>query len=92
VFPPLLSPSADSERLRIEPPNNPKEVFMNHPRWFAPWRLALALLIALSFVQAVGYGQAARLHPRRIAVFGSSVANGTGDELAREGYRACCGR
>ena len=28
----------------------------------------------------------AKLHPHRIAVFGSSVANGTGDEFALDGY------
>jgi lysophospholipase L1-like esterase len=44
------------------------------------------LLAVLVVVQAVGYSQAAKLHPRRIAVFGSSVANGRGDEFAREGY------
>jgi lysophospholipase L1-like esterase len=36
--------------------------------------------------QLVGHGQATRLHPHRIAVFGSSVANGRGDEFARDGY------
>src|ERR1043165_7363855 len=30
--------------------------------------------------------RSARLHPHRIAVFGSSVANGRGDETARDGY------
>ena len=49
-------------------------------------RRLLPLLLALVVSQAVGYGQAAKLHPRRIAVFGSSVANGRGDEFAREGY------
>jgi len=46
--------------------------------------LAFVGLVILS--QVVGYGQAARLHPHRIAVFGSSVANGRGDEFARDGY------
>lgn len=35
---------------------------------------------------AVAHGQSGATKPRRIAVFGSSVANGTGDELAMEGY------
>ena len=49
-------------------------------------RPLLSLLLALLVSQAVGYGQTAKLHPRRIAVFGSSVANGRGDEFARDGY------
>jgi lysophospholipase L1-like esterase len=49
-------------------------------------KLLLALVAVASVVPIVAYGQAARLHPHRIAVFGSSVANGTGDELARDGY------
>jgi lysophospholipase L1-like esterase len=47
------------------------------------WLLALAVAtLSVSFV----YGQGTGARPRRIAVFGSSVANGTGDELAKEGY------
>jgi lysophospholipase L1-like esterase len=53
-------------------------------RWFAKWRLVLALVAVTSLIQAVDHGQTAR--PRRIAVFGSSVANGTGDEFQKEGY------
>lgn len=49
-------------------------------------RPLLSLLLALVVSQAIGYGQTAKLHPRRIAVFGSSVANGRGDEFARDGY------
>jgi hypothetical protein len=49
-------------------------------------RTLLALVGLITLVQISGYGQAARLHPHRIAVFGSSVANGRGDELARDGY------
>jgi lysophospholipase L1-like esterase len=47
------------------------------------------LVVIVNFVilaQVVGHGQATRLHPHRIAVFGSSVANGRGDETARDGY------
>ena len=55
-------------------------------RSLARWRFLLALVAVASLVQVVGYGQAARLHPHRIAVFGSSVANGRGDEFARDGY------
>jgi hypothetical protein len=40
----------------------------------------------LGLAQAESQGQTARLHARRIAVFGSSVANGIGDEYNREGY------
>ena len=49
-------------------------------------RFFLALVALASLIPIVAYGQAARLHPHRIAVFGSSVANGSGDELARDGY------
>jgi lysophospholipase L1-like esterase len=48
-------------------------------------RIVLPLVAIAAFV-VVAHGQAARLHPHRIAVFGSSVANGTGDELGRDGY------
>jgi lysophospholipase L1-like esterase len=50
-------------------------------------RRTLVVLVGLvTLVQISGFGQAARLHPHRIAVFGSSVANGRGDEFARDGY------
>jgi hypothetical protein len=49
-------------------------------------RRTLAIVGLVILVQIVGYGQATRLHPHRIAVFGSSVANGRGDEFARDGY------
>lgn len=53
-------------------------------------RLILALLAFVGLVQVLGQAQTpsqpARLHPRRIAVFGSSVANGRGDEFAMDGY------
>ena len=49
-------------------------------------RRILAVVSLVILVQAIGYGQATRLHPHRIAVFGSSVANGRGDEFARDGY------
>jgi lysophospholipase L1-like esterase len=58
---------------------------MTRFRWFGV-RLLLVLLAVVFINEAVGFGQAARLHPRRIAVFGSSVANGRGDEFARDGY------
>ena len=49
-------------------------------------RRTLAAVVGLvTLVATIGYAQqAARLHPHRIAVFGSSVANGRGDELARD--------
>ena len=49
-------------------------------------RILVAIVALITLVQIVGSGQAARLHPHRIAVFGSSVANGRGDEFARDGY------
>ena len=49
-------------------------------------RMLVAIVGLLTLVQVASHGQAARLHPHRIAVFGSSVANGRGDELARDGY------
>ena len=49
-------------------------------------RILVAIVGLVILGQAAGYGQAARLHPHRIAVFGSSVANGRGDETARDGY------
>jgi lysophospholipase L1-like esterase len=51
------------------------------------FRLLFLLLAAVLLNTVVGYGQQpARLHPHRIAVWGSSVANGRGDEFARDGY------
>src|SRR4029077_15764735 len=47
--------------------------------------LAVAALI-VAVALAVAQAQAPAHNGRRIAVFGSSVANGTGDELGREGY------
>ena len=50
-------------------------------------RTLVALVGLVTLVTSIGYAQqAARLHPHRIAVFGSSVANGRGDELGRDGY------
>jgi GDSL-like lipase/acylhydrolase family protein len=49
-------------------------------------RILVVIVGLLTLVQVASHGQAARLHPHRIAVFGSSVANGRGDELARDGY------
>jgi len=49
-------------------------------------RILVAVVGLVTLAQLVGHGQATRLHPHRIAVFGSSVANGRGDEFARDGY------
>ena len=49
-------------------------------------RILVVIVGLLTLAQVASHGQAARLHPHRIAVFGSSVANGRGDELARDGY------
>jgi lysophospholipase L1-like esterase len=46
---------------------------------------AVVLIVAAIAGLAVAHAQRGE-KPRRIAVFGSSVANGAGDELAREGY------
>ena len=53
-------------------------------RWSIRVRLIVALLVIGGALQAIGYAQSPR--PRRIAGFGSSVANGTGDEYNKEGY------
>ena len=39
-------------------------------------RILVAVVGLVTLAQLVGHGQATRLHPHRIAVFGSSVANG----------------
>jgi len=59
---------------------------MTRVRWFARYAWVLALVAWVGVIQAELQGQATRLHPRRIAIFGSSVANGTGDEFNTEGY------
>src|SRR5262245_66273075 len=51
---------------------------------FRAYGLFLLVLITSGIVQLHSQGSAAR--PRRIAVFGSSVAFGTGDEFNKEGY------
>src|SRR5262249_53483492 len=48
------------------------------------YRIFLLVLITAGIVQLHGQGTPSR--PRRIAVFGSSVAFGTGDEFNKEGY------
>jgi lysophospholipase L1-like esterase len=53
---------------------------------FGVRRFALAWIVAAAASLAVAHAQGGASKPRRIAVFGSSVANGTGDELAKEGY------
>src|SRR5580765_2521682 len=47
-------------------------------------RILALFAVIVGLVQVVGQGQTTR--PRRIAGFGSSVAFGTGDEDAKEGY------
>jgi lysophospholipase L1-like esterase len=49
-------------------------------------RVALTWIVAAIASLAVAHAQGVASKPRRIAVFGSSVANGAGDELAKEGY------
>jgi len=48
-------------------------------------RSLLALVLAVAGLTPL-HGQKPAAPPRRIAVFGSSVANGTGDDLGQEGY------
>jgi lysophospholipase L1-like esterase len=53
-----------------------------------PWalkRAMFAVLVAFALLATL-HGQTPASNARRIAVFGSSVANGTGDELGEEGY------
>jgi lysophospholipase L1-like esterase len=59
---------------------------MTRTRWFAKARVVLSLLAFVAALHVEGHGQTARLYPHRIAVFGSSVAFGNGDEYGREGY------
>ena len=60
---------------------------MTRPRGFRAARIVLALLAFAAALEVVtAQGQPARLYPHRIAVFGSSVAFGNGDESGREGY------
>src|SRR5215471_21213720 len=53
-------------------------------RWMTGWGLFILFLVQTG-VRHV-HSQTAANRPRRIAVFGSSVANGTGDEFGKEGY------
>src|SRR5436853_5147334 len=55
---------------------------MTRSRWILP-RGLVAILVAVACLTTL-HGQESNAH--RIAVFGSSVANGTGDELGKEGY------
>src|SRR5262245_10192333 len=48
-------------------------------------RILLGLVVAAGLLVTL-HGQAPVSNAHRIAVFGSSVANGTGDELGKEGY------
>ncbi len=49
-------------------------------------RFGLILLLLSQGVLLQVHSQAPAARPRRIAVWGSSVANGTGDEFGKEGY------
>ena len=48
-------------------------------------RSLVAALVVVASLPLL-HGQKSAAPPRRIAVFGSSVANGTGDDLGKEGY------
>ena len=48
-------------------------------------RYSLVLLVLFTVTVSLLQSQNSN-RPRRIAVFGSSVANGTGDEFSKEGY------
>ena len=56
---------------------------MTRFRSLTKYGLFLAFLALVSFTLVQGQSTS---RPRRIAVFGSSVANGTGDEFGKEGY------
>jgi lysophospholipase L1-like esterase len=57
---------------------------MLRPRFLTKFLLCATAIAALAFVTVTGQTPASPGH--RIAVFGSSVANGTGDDLGKEGY------
>src|SRR5471032_479328 len=57
---------------------------MNRFRSTATLSLLAAILSVVGLVQL--HGQKPAVAARRIAVFGSSVANGAGDDLGKEGY------
>jgi lysophospholipase L1-like esterase len=57
---------------------------MKRLQWAVP-RPFIAALVAVACLATL-HGQAPASNAHRIAVFGSSVANGTGDELGQEGY------
>ena len=57
---------------------------MKRRRWTIP-RPLFAVVVSVAFLATL-HGQAPASNAHRIAVFGSSVANGTGDELGKEGY------
>src|SRR5258708_14526403 len=57
---------------------------MKRSQWAVP-RVVCAALVAVACLATL-HGQAPASNAHRIAVFGSSVANGTGDELGQEGY------
>jgi len=57
---------------------------MKNIRWTVTRLLSAAFLSVA--VLATVHGQSPAVTSHRIAVFGSSVANGTGDELGKEGY------
>ena len=59
---------------------------MNRFPPFQTYGRMLAFLAVIALLQGAGLAQTERLHPRRVAVFGSSVANGSGDEFNSGGY------
>jgi lysophospholipase L1-like esterase len=59
---------------------------MKHLRSLRHSTAIVIILIAAALALPQAQAPASAPHARRIAVFGSSVANGTGDELGKEGY------
>src|SRR5215471_16189265 len=55
-------------------------------RFLSTAKQAVLLLVLIHILQLGLQSQAQTARPRRVAVFGSSVANGTGDEFGKEGY------
>src|SRR5262249_23992446 len=62
----------------------PQEHFMRRIRWNVS-RAVCAVLVSIALLATL-HGQSPAANAHRIAVFGSSVVNGTGDELGKEGY------
>src|SRR5262245_6497899 len=68
----------------LHPIRNQESFMTRRARLLA--KSSLLVLILFQTVLLLVHSQTNSARPRRIAVFGSSVANGTGDEFGKEGY------